>query len=117
MKTKGSGAFFRIFSGSASGTEQRLQTEPSRNVGLPRLRTERLTSLYAPLYGLVFLRAKWSIHPGSPVADVLSANRSGQGVPSQPWCGAAPMTAPSPVLRSLDQVGPKGVAFDVAAYS
>ena len=47
QRTKGSGAVVRLFSWSASGPEQRLQTQRGRYLGLPRLRTERLTSMLA----------------------------------------------------------------------
>ena len=47
QRTKGPGAVVRLFSWSASGPEQRLQTQPGRYLGLPRLRTERLTSMFA----------------------------------------------------------------------
>jgi hypothetical protein len=67
-RRKGSGGIVGLLSRPASGTEQRLQTEPRRCLGLPRLRTERLTSPHAAKHRLLFPQAQRPVDTGRPIS-------------------------------------------------
>ena len=110
-----SGAVVRLFSWSASGPEQRLQTEPGRLLGAPRLRTERLTSLHAAKNRFLF-RAERPVDPRRPIVRSFDRPRC-QGRSLRPVLGPTSRQAsPLPLLRALDQVRPQRVPLDVAAH-
>ena len=100
-------AVVRLFSWSASGPEQRLQTQPRRYLGLPRPRTERLTSMHAAEYRLLLVRAQRPVHPRRPIARAFDRPRRQSRSLRAVLCPTSPEASSLPLLRTPGQDRPQ----------